>query len=134
MRSQSFIQNYIAIFLVDTHCNTLSEPLEPAPINRYSKCESCIMVKRVVIGLDNIVITDRGPLRAEESDEPRIKNQFLVTKKPPLFLVITGPVIYSRFSVPARGPTCQGHLPLPMVPLSSVPVFVSSSLSRPGSR
>lgn len=59
------------------------------------------MVKRVVIGFDNIVITDRGPLRPEESDEPRIKNQFLVPKKAAPLLVITGLVIYSRFSVPA---------------------------------
>ena len=53
----------------------------------------------MVVVFDNIVITNRGALGSEESDEPSIKNQFLVPKKPPLFVVITGLVIYSRFSL-----------------------------------
>lgn len=78
--------------------------------------------ERVVTGPDNIVITDRGAPRPQESDEPRIKNQFLVPKKPPLSVVITGLVIYSRFSV--RGDRPAGPI-LPLVPwLVSVSLFL----------
>lgn len=86
--------------------------------------------ERVVIGLDNIVITDMGSPRPEESDEPRIKNQFLVPKKPPLLAVITGLVIYSRFSVLSRGPTRQD--PPFLLPAKPTPFTVGSFILEAG--